>query len=458
MRGTGIKFMLAAASVAVVAGTQASSETLTDALVLAYRNSHLLEQNRAVLRAADESVALSVATLRPVVNFIAQGMYQDPATSSTYNKNLYGTLSLSASMNVYDFGRTANAIKAAKEQVLATREALVGVEQQVLLAAVTAYFNVQQNIQTVSLQQNNVNVLRQELKATQDKFDVGEVTKTDVAQAQAALAAAQAALVSVQGNLQVSREAFKAAVGAYPGSLAPPPRDPATAKSLAAAQSVAQKLHPSVLQAQHLVAAANYTLQRAADGVNPSLAASLKAGQDNHGTRASSLTLTLTQPIYSGGQISASYRQAAAQDAQTKASLMQTALTVSQNVGNAWAGLDVARASIVANRQQVSAAQVAFNGVREEAKLGSRTTLDVLTAEQTLLNARVSLVTAETQAHQAAYALLSSMGLLTAQHLKLGVPSYDPAAYYNVVRHAPASGFASQSAALDRIMKRLGQH
>ncbi|MDE3080658.1 MAG: TolC family outer membrane protein [Paracoccaceae bacterium] len=450
--------MLAAASVAVVAGTQASAETLTDALVLAYRNSHLLEQNRAVLRAADEGVALSVATLRPVVNFIAQGLYQDPATASTYNKNLYGSLALSASMNLYDFGRTDNAIKAAKEQVLATREALVGVEQQVLLAAATAYLNVRQNMQTVALQQNNVNVLKQELKATQDKFDVGEVTKTDVAQAQAALAASQAALVAAQGNLQVSREAFKAAVGAYPGQLAAPPRDPATATSLAAAQSVAQKLHPSMLQSQHLVAAANYTLQRAADGANPSLAAALKSGIDNKSNTGTSLTLTLTQPIYAGGQIAAAYRQAAAQNAQVKAAQMQTALTVSQNVGNAWAGLEVARASITANRQQVSAAQVAFDGVREEAKLGSRTTLDVLTAEQTLLNARVSLVTAETQAHQAAYNLLSAMGLLTAQHLKLGVPSYDPAAYYNAVRHAPASGFSSQSAALDRIMKRLGQN
>ena len=457
MRGTGIKLMLAAASFAAAAGVQASAETLTDALVLAYRNSHLLEQNRAVLRAADEGVAQSVATLRPVLNFVAQGQYQDPVSASTYFKHLYGTLALSASMNVYDFGRTANAIKAAKEQVLATREALVGVEQQVLLAATTAYLNVRQNRQTVALQQNNVNVLSQELKATKDKFDVGEVTKTDVAQAQAALAAAQASLVAAEGNLKVSREAFKAAVGAYPGNLATPPRDPGTAKSLAAAQRIAQKMHPSLLQAQHTVAAADYTVQRAAAGVRPSLTAGLRAGQDNHGTRAGSVTLTLTQPIYAGGQISSAYRQAVAQDSQAKAAEMQTALTVSQNVGNAWAQLDVARASIAATRQQVAAAQVAFNGVREEAKLGSRTTLDVLTAEQTLLNARVALVSAETQAHQAAYTLLSAMGLMTAQHLKLGVPSYDPAAYYNAVRNAPASGLSSQAAALNRIMKRLGQ-
>lgn len=434
---------------------QVGAETLTDALVMAYRHSNLLQQNRAVLRAADEGVALATAALRPVVAFVAQGSAQDPATASTYYNNLSGTLALSATLSLYDNGANRAAINAAKESVLATREALVGVEQQVLLSTVSAYLNVLQNLQTVSLQQNNVNVLQQELKATQDKFDVGEVTKTDVAQAQAALAAARAGLVAAQGNLAVAREAYKAATGAYPGRLAPPPPAPATASNLAGAQSVAVREHPTLLQAQHQVAAANWTVKRAAAASGPNVSLSAKAGIDNKSNTGESLTMTLTQPIYYGGQLSAAYRQAVANDDSAKAQLMQASVTVQQNVDNAWSQLDVARASIAANQEQVRAAQVAFEGVREEAKLGSRTTLDVLTAEQTLLNARVSLVQAQTTQALAVYSLLASMGLLTADHLKLGVPSYDPTAYYDAVHNAPAH-LGSQAQALDRIMKRVG--
>lgn len=455
MAGSSFRKMFALMATTALIAPTAHAESLTDALVMAYRNSHLLEQNRAVLRAADEGVAQAVAALRPVVAFVAQGAWQNPATNSTYGNNLYGTLALQASLTLYNGGRERDAVAATKETVLATRQALVGVEQQVLLGAVSAYVTVLQNAQTVSLQQNNVNVLQQELKATQDKFDVGEVTKTDVAQAQAALAAAQAGLVAAQGNLAVARESYRAAVGSYPGSLQAPPREPATAKSLAEAETVAARTHPSVLQAQHQVAASDYSVRSAAAASGPSIAAAIKTGIDNKSNAGESLTLTMTQPIYYGGQLSSVYRQAAANDAAVKAELMQTTLTVAQNVGNAWAQLSVARASISANQEQVRAAQVAFDGVREEAKLGSRTTLDVLTAEQVLLNAKVALVTAQTSQYVAVYSLLASMGLLTADHLKLGVPTYDPAGYYNVVSKAPAS-ISPQGAALDRIMKGLG--
>ena len=455
MAGSSFRQMFAIMVATAVVAPTARAESLTDALVMAYRNSHLLEQNQAVLRAADEGVAQAVAALRPVVAFVAQGLWQNPATQSTYNSNLYGTLALQASLTLFNGGRERDTIGAAKETVLATRQALVGVEQQVLLAAVSAYVGVLQNVQTVSLQQNNVNVLQQELKATQDKFDVGEVTRTDVAQAQAALAAAQAAMVAAQGSLAVARESYKAAVGSYPGSLSAPPHEPATATSLAEAQTVAARIHPSVLQAQHQVSAADFAVRGAAASTSPLVAAAVKTGMDSHSNIGESVTLTMTQPIYYGGQLSSIYRQAAANDAGAKAALMQTALTVAQGVGNAWAQLAVARASISANQEQVRAAQVAFDGVREEAKLGSRTTLDVLTAEQVLLNAKVALVTAQTGQYLAVYSLLASMGLLTADHLKLGVPTYDPTGYYNVVSKAPAS-LSPQGAALDRIMQGLG--
>ena len=455
----GHKAVGAAAVTAIALGSAsaASAETLTDALIMAYRNSHLLEQNRAVLRASDEDVELSMAALRPVIAFVAQGEAVNKASSSTLYNNLYGTLALTAQITLYDFGKSKFATDSAKETVLATQEALVNVEQQVLLSALTAYLDVRQNAQTVNIQQNNVNVLNQELKATQDKFDVGRVTKTDVAQAQAALAAAQASLVSARGQLQVARASYKVAVGAYPGKLDPPPREPAIPGSLEAAQSIARREHPTILQAQHTVAAAEYTVKSANAAVSPSITGGVQAGYDNKGNDAASATLTLTQPIYQGGQLSATYRQAAANRDSARAQQLQSVITVIQDVGNSWSQLQVARSSITSNQEQVRAAQVAFDGVREEAKFGSRTMLDVLTAEQTLLNARVSLLTAQTDQYLALYMLLSSMGLLTVDHLKLGVPQYDAAAYYNAVKNGPSSGLSPQGRALDRIMKSLGK-
>jgi outer membrane protein len=163
--------------------------------------------------------------------------------------------------------------------------------------------------------------------------------------------------------------------------------------------------------------------------------------------------LSINQPIYSGGETSALYRKSLAQKEAADAGVHQTLATVSQSVGGAWANLMVAQASINAGSQQVVAAQKAFDGVREEATLGARTTLDVLNAEQELLNARATKLQAEAGRYIGAYQLLSSMGLLTADHLNLGIPSFDPVAYYNAVQNAPAT--SSQGKALDRILSKI---
>lgn len=431
------------------------AETLTDALIAAYRNSNLLEQNRAVLRAADEGVAQAVASLGPVLSFIISGKVQDPATASTYYNNLYGTIALQGTLTLYDGGKGKLSIAAAKESVLATREALVGVEQQVLLAAATAYLKVLNAEEVVVLNQGNVRVLEQELKAAQDRFDVGEITKTDVAQAQAALAQAQAQLVSAQGELLVAREAYKAATGAYPNRLAPAPRAPRIARSLEEAKAIATRTHPTVLQAQHQVAAADLGVQRAKTAAGPSISATAQVDLDNESNSAASLSITANQPIYTSGQISAAYRSALATRDQARAALMQAAITVQQSVGNAWSQLQAAEASLAAIDKQIAAAQVAYDGVREEAKLGARTTLDVLNAEQALLNARASRIAAETNLKVQIYTLLATMGLLTADHLKLGIPTYDPEAYYNAVKNAPPTSV--QGKRLDKVLATIGK-
>ncbi|WP_444665943.1 TolC family outer membrane protein [Cereibacter changlensis] len=462
---------LAVAALSVAALTSAGAlraETLADTLIAAYRNSNLLDQNRALLRATDEDVAVAVAALRPVLQFVAQSDYAFSRTSGTTlgagglpvstgrsnNESLTSSVGLTASMTLYDFGRNQLAIEAAKETVLATREALVGVEQNVLLDAVTAYVRVQLAQSIVNLRQNNNSLISQELRAAQDRFEVGEVTRTDVSQAEAALAAARSNLVSAEGDLVVAREYFKAATGAYPRNLAPLPAAPRTAASVEQARQVAMRGHPQVRQAQRQVTVAEINVARGKAAFGPSLTGSARVGIDDRGQETAGVGLSFNQTLYAGGELSALYRSAmATRDAQ-RANLLQTGVTITQNVGNAWSNVQVAAASITAGDQEVRAARTAFEGVREEATLGARTTLDVLNAEQDLLNAQADRLTAEANRYIGIYQLLAAMGLLTVDHLKLGIPTYDASAYYNSVKSAPAT--STQGRRLDRVMKSIG--
>ena len=263
---TGIRRLaIAGLACMVVAAPPVSAQTLTDTLIAAYRNSNLLEQNRAVLRAADEDVAQAVASLRPVVNFVARTQAQFTRDSLRGDSNqLSASLGLSANVTLHDFGRGQLGVQSAREQVLAVRSALLGLEQQVLLNAVAAFMEVRSAADTVGLRESNVRLITQELRAAQERFEVGEVTRTDVAIAEARLAGARSLLAAAQGDLSIAREAYRFATGAAPGQLRPPPALPATARNLDAAQQVARITHPSIVQAQHEVAAADLNAERAA--------------------------------------------------------------------------------------------------------------------------------------------------------------------------------------------------
>ena len=448
------------ASLIVGAVLPVRAETLADALIAAYRNSNLLEQNQAILRAADEDVAQAVASLRPVVAFIADGQYGYSETLldsgiTMSNEGLFANYSVLAEMTLFDFGRTQLAIEAAKETVLATREALIAIEQQVLLAAVSAFVDVRLQQEIVSLRENNVRVITEQLRAAQDRFDVGEVTRTDVAQAEARLAEARANLVVAQGDLAIARENYRAATGNYPGVLSAPPAPPRTAATLDAARSVALRTHPLIRQAQREVQAAELNVARARANMKPTIAAQAQLSVDHDNLQENGVGINFNQTIYSGGALSSALRQAMANRDASFAGLKQRGVEVAEAVGIVWSNLDVADASIAATEQQISAAQIAFDGVREEASLGARTTLDVLDAEQDLLDARAARLSALAQRYIGIYQLLASMGLLTVDHLALGIPTYDPAAYYNAVRRAPTS---IQGRKLDRIMKSIGSN
>ncbi|QMU59946.1 MAG: TolC family outer membrane protein [Boseongicola sp.] len=438
---------------ALAAGTAASGETLTDTLVATYKNSGLIEQNRAVLRAADEDVAQAVAALRPVLSWAASANYNNPSQGDEVSANL----SLNAEMLLYDFGRSQIGIDAAKETVLATRAALVDVENSTLLNAVRAFLAVQRSSAFVELRQANVRLLTEQLRATRDRFEVGEVTRTDVSLAEARLAAARSGLAAEQGGFARSREQYRTVVGSYPGVLASPPRVPSIPSSEQAARGIARGENPQMTQIQHQVKAAELFVQQAARSMQPSLNASGRLSIDDDGDDATSLGLTLSGPLYQGGAVPSRQRQAQAQRDQVRAMLHTTGLLVDQQVGNAYANLAVAVASIDASDRQVRAAELALQGVREEFQLGARTTLDVLDREQELLDARTNRITAEVDRYSAIYEVLDSMGLMTAEHLGLNVPIYDPAAYYNSVKDAPRGQLSKQSNQLNRVLKALGK-
>lgn len=429
----------------------AAAESLRDSLRNAYQNSGLLVQNRALLRAADEKVADAVAALRPVIGWSSRfaHSYNDVASSDSL------TASLNAKWLLYDFGRSDLQTEALKKTILATRQALVSIEQNVLLRAVTAHMNYRRSVEFVSLRSANVELIEQELRAAQDRFDVGEVTRTDVALAEARLASARASLAGAQGDLAKAAAEYHAVVGRKPGDLATPSSLPELPTEVSAAISNARAHHPELTRVQHEVAAAELALKASQLTYRPRFEADAGVSNvDLDGPLTRSLSLTVSGPVYSGGAIASASRSAMAQRDAKRAGLHVVGLEVEQAVRNAFVVLEVARATGEATDRQIEAASVAFRGVREEASLGARTTLDVLNAEQELLDARVSRISTRIDEQVASYSLLAAMGKLTATELDLGVKTYDPAEYYNLVKSAPRAK-SKQGAALDRVLQGL---
>jgi len=451
----------------VTLAVQARAETLADTLVSAYKNSGLLEQNRALLRAADEDVAQIVSELRPILNWSSDisRTFGRTQTSTFPERSISSsnlTVGLSLDLLLYDFGRTSLRIQAAKEIVLATRETLRSIEQQILLRAVTAHMNVRRTRELVSVRNNNLGLLQEELRAAQDRFEVGEVTRTDVALAEAQLASAHSGLASAEGDLTQAIEEFGRAVGRAPGQLGVPDRLPQLSSDPETAKRVALRGHPDIREAQFNIAAADLTVIAAQAAMRPTvnLNTRLSAGEELGGSdfnRQGSVGISVTGPIYQGGRLSSAVRRAAAQRDARRGALHTTSLEVARNVGNAYARLRAARASRVAGQEQVRAARLAFQGVSEEARLGARTTLDVLDAEQDLLDAQASLISSEADFYIAAYEGLASIGQLTVEALNLGVKTYDPAAYYNLVKDAPVP-ISPQGQKLDRVLRALGKN
>lgn len=462
-----IRSVVLAGSVALFGGASAGARAgnLADALIGAYNTSGLLQQNRALLRAADEDVAIAVAAMRPVINWTitAQRAYTDRVFNSiprvTDDSTFFTGLQLDQLL--YDGGATRLAKQAAQETVLAARQTLLALEQQVLLAAVGSYVNVLVRAENVRLRQNNLRVLQEELRAAQDRFEVGEVTRTDVSLAESRVANARSGLASARGELVNAKAQYLNVVGEDIGTLGGQPSLPSAPASLQEAEALAVRNHPEILSAQHQVSAAELTVRQAATAYGPvagfraSVGVTENSGNSDY-SRNATVSLNLQQNIYRGGELAARHRRAMAQRDSARANLLNVTDNVIQDVSDAFVRLQVAQARLVATQEQVRASQVAFDGIREEAKLGARTTLDVLTAEQELLNALTLRISAQGEQSVAAYQLLAAQGLLTAERLGLPVQIYDPTLYYNMVKDAPAR-LSKRGKDLDRVLQALGK-
>lgn len=423
----------------------ANAESLTDALSAAYATNPTLAAQRAQLRATDEGVPQALSGWRP--NLQAQGTYGATHTDTTLNTGARAegdiepyTGSVTLSQNVFAGGRTVNATDQAEFGVLAGRESLKSVEQATLLNAVQAYMNVIRDQSTVELNRNNVDVLNRQLEATTDRFRVGELTRTDTAQAEARLSLSKSNLTAAEAQLTASRAFYERVVGQMPGTLERPAAVATLPESEEAARAIAEKNNPTLQAARYAEQANNEAISVAKGALLPTvdIQAQYQYGRDPSLTvrdvEESSILGVLTIPLYQGGSEYSQVREAKELHNQSRLQVAAAMREVDEAVRNAWDTLRSSRASIVSTKEGVNASEIALEGVRQESEVGARTTLDVLNAEQEYLNARVALVSAERDLAVAEYGLLAAMGLLTAQALDLPVQYYDPTVNYDEVR------------------------
>ena len=412
----------------------AAAETLAQALASAYENNPTLNAQRAGVRATDEGVPQALSGYRPTVSAGASAGVTDINGSTFYPRGV----SLTITQPLFQGWRMVNGVKIAETAVLAAREALRNTEQATLLAAVQAFMNLVQAQAILNLQKQNIDFLGQQVKAAEDKLNVGEGTRTDVAQTNASLAAGQASYSSAVAALNTAIAVYEQVIGHRPQSLgAAKPIDTLLPMNVNAALADVPS-HPAILAASYNTDVAEFNVKVAEGALLPTvtLQGSLAHDEGSSTGQATSASAVarLNVPIYGGGAPSSRVRQAKETLDEARIQLDVARDQVREQAISEWGVLDAARAQIRAADSEVSAQSLVLSGVIEQQKVGQQTTLDVLTAQQTLLSARVALVTAEHDRVVASYALLADIGRLNAETLGLKVAVYDPVQHYTQVR------------------------
>jgi outer membrane protein len=440
---------LAGAACILAASTAAPyAQTLEQALVNAYFANPTINAQRAAVRVTDEQVPQALAGYRPQVFGNAQAdanrtRTQSPAGTFNNGANYPRGYGVTAQQNIFNGFQTGNLVRTAESQVLAARETLRNTEQNVLLDAVIAYMNVIRDTAIVQLQQQNVQALNEQLRATNDRFQVGELTRTDVAQSQARLRAAESQLSAAQANLNTSRAVFRRDIGSDPGQLKPAnPYEKLKLASLDAAVAEGFGRHPAIQASRHGVDTAQLQVKVAQGSLLPTLNIEASAQRftepspNVYNNFDMSAGLRLTVPLYQGGAEYARVRQAKELTGQRQLESDIARDQVRSAIIQSWGLVSASRFQVEAAQAQVAAAQIALNGVREEYRVGQRTTLDVLNAQAELVTARSALITAQRDRVVASYSLLSSVGRLSIVELKLAevTQTYRPEVHYDQVR------------------------
>lgn len=419
-----------------------AAETIASALASAYEGNPTLRAERARQRATDEQVPQALSGWRPTVIANGDGGVEwSGVHPGTNHRTAPATASVNLSQPIFRGFKTVSSTRLAEANVAAGRQNLLAVEQEVLLDGATAFMNVLRDRAIVDLRIKNVSVLSEQLKASQVRFDVGEITRTDVEQSRARLSLSQAELAVARANLQSSIAFFVRVIGRSPTALVYPKISKRVPKNLEAAVAQAERINPNILLAAFNEEAARHNIDFVRGDLFPVL--SLEAGyqisrEPNPGTHSAdqgTILGTLTVPLYQAGRVGSQIREAKHVASQRRIEIVEASRSVREAVVRSWHILISAAQTIEALRTQVSANQLALEGVRQEALVGTRTTLDVLDAEQELVNSQVSLVSAQRDQIVAAYQLIAAIGRMTARDLGLDVEYYDPESNYLEVRN-----------------------
>ena len=439
--------------------SEVAAETIESALARAYQGNPQLNAQRAIVRQNDEGVAQALSGYRPTLSATASvgeqytnqtGVFPavPPALPNSLAYTIKGvttprSVGVNAGQTLFNGQQTANQVRKAESQVSAARETLRVMEESVLLSGATAYMDVSRDAANLEVQQNNVRVLQRTLKDTRNRFTAGQVTPTDVAQAEAQLAAGEATLHAAESTLMTTRANYRRIIGVEASNLSPAsPVDRLAPTTLNAAITVGIAENPSVTAALYGVDVAQLQVRIAEGALWPTLAFQGSVQQQTYSNILTpnlvlgTVMLNLTVPIYQGGAEYSAIRLNKESEGQQRLNVEQVRDQTQANVIQAWGQLQAAKAQVEAAIRQNDAAARALEGVRNEAQAGQRTTLDVLNAEQALVNARVSLMVAQHDRVVASYSLVSAVGRLSARELRLPVTIYDPMVHYQQVRDA----------------------
>jgi outer membrane protein len=439
---------------ALIVPKPASADTIEAALVRAYQSNPQLNAQRAQVRVTDENVPQALSGYRPKLSVSATagtqytdllntfgGTPQQILKTDVFGVNAPRSAGITLSQTLYNGNQTANRTRAAESQVSGSREALRVLDEAILLSAATIYMDYLRDAAIVEVQKSNVRVLEQTLKQTRDRFNVGEVTRTDVAQSEAQLAAGQTQLLAAEATLTTTKANFRRIIGNDPVNLAPgSPVDRFLPATLPGAVELSLFENPNVTAAMYGIDVQFLQVKVNEGALLPTVTAQVVVQQAYEQQMqvfrsfGASAIAQLNVPIYQGGAEYSLIRQSKESLAQQRLVLEQTRDQTRANTVTAWGQLVAGKAQVASAQSQVTASEIALNGVREEAKAGQRTTLDVLNAQQALVNARVALVTAQHDRVVASYAVLSAIGRLSPQVLGLNTTVYDASVHYHQVR------------------------